>query len=124
MDSKMIEKKYNVSSDSGYVFSGEIINVKTKDFLKTLKLLFKDSYDKVLQKKSIRAGKGKLRGRKYKKNAGLLFVISSKEEMKRNLIDVVKVNELTIKDLSPNGVPARFACYTEDAIKEIGERFK
>jgi len=31
-----------------------------------------------LQKKSVRAGKGKLRGRKYKSNAGLLLVVGKR----------------------------------------------
>ena len=65
-----------------------------------------------------------MRGRKYKSNAGLLFVIGNEESMKRKGIEVVNVNNLTIKDLSPNGEPGRLVCYTEKAIKDIGERFK
>jgi large subunit ribosomal protein L4e len=124
LDPVSIEKKYKIKSNSGFIFSEEITKAKTKDFLETLKLLFKESYDCIIQKKSIRAGKGKLRGRKYKKNAGLLFVIGTDEKMKRNKIDVVRVSELKISDLSPNGEPGRFSCYTEKAVKEIGERFK
>jgi ribosomal protein L4 len=44
--------------------------------------------------------------------------------MKRKGIDIVNVKELNIKDLCPNGEPGRITCYTETAIKEIGERFK
>jgi large subunit ribosomal protein L4e len=119
-----IEKKFNIKSDSGFIFSDDILATKTKDFLETMKAVFGETYEKVLKKKQVRAGKGKTRGRKYKSNAGLLFVISSKEEMKRKGIDVVKVNELKISNLSPNGEPGRFVCYTENAIKEIQERFK
>ena len=74
--------------------------------------------------KKIRAGRGKTRGRKYKSNAGLLFVISSKQDFKQKGFDIVKVNELKISDLAPNGVPGRITCYTNEAINEIGERFK
>ncbi len=119
------EKKYNspVSSYSA-VFSSDILPTKTKDFLLTLKQIFGDYYEKLLKQRSIRAGKGKSRGRKYKKTVGLLFVVGSDEEMKRKGIDVVKVKELKLKHLAPNGVPGRFSCYTEKAIKEIGEEFK
>ena len=39
--------------------------------------------------------------------------------MKRKGIEIVKVPDLRIKDLSPNGEPGRIVCYTENAIKEI-----
>lgn len=124
IDKDLIEKKYNKKISSGFVFSEELLSLKTKDFLEVLKKLFGDSYEKILKRKKVRAGKGKLRGRKYKSNAGLLFVIGSDEEMKRKGITVVKADELRISDLSPNGVPGRITCYSEKAIKEIGERFK
>jgi large subunit ribosomal protein L4e len=123
-DSKFLEKKYNIKIPTCIVFSTDITELKTKELFNTLKIVFKEAFEKVLQKKKIRAGKGKLRGRKYKQNAGLLFVISSKEKMKQSGISVISVKDLTIKDLSPNGEPGRIACYTENAIKEIGERFK
>jgi large subunit ribosomal protein L4e len=96
---------------------------KYKEFFEILKKIFKENFEKIIQKKKIRAGKGKLRGRKYKKNTGLLFVMGSEEKMKRTGIDVVNVSELKIKDLAPNGVAGRFVCYTEKAIKEIEEKF-
>ena len=89
-----------------------------------MKKVFGDAFEKIFKKKKIRAGIGKMRGRKYKSNAGMLFVIGANEAMKRKGITVVKVPELKISDLSPNGEPGRFTCYTENAIKEIGERFK
>tara|TARA_Y100000310_G_scaffold270873_1_gene284911 strand:- start:450 stop:1199 length:750 start_codon:yes stop_codon:yes gene_type:complete len=107
-----------------YVFDAGILELKSKDFFAVLKNVFADDFVKVLKKKSVRAGKGKMRGRKYKSNAGLLFVIGSGEKMKRKGIDVVNVNDLVIRDLAPSGAAGRFACYTEDSIKEIGERFK
>ena len=54
----------------------------------------------------------------------MIFVIASDEKMNRKGIVVKKVQELKVKDLSPNGEPGRFAVYSEKAIKEIGERFK
>ena len=124
LDKKSLEKKYGREIKSGFVFADDVLLMKAKEFFVMLKNLFGENYEKVLKQKSVRAGKGKLRGRKYKMNAGLLFVISSQEKMKRKGIDVVKVDELKINDLSPNGEPGRIACYSEKAIKEIGERFQ
>jgi large subunit ribosomal protein L4e len=123
IDQKSIEKKYGKKIASGFVFEDKILTTKTSEFIKTLEKLFGESLNKVLKTKKVRAGIGKMRGRKYKSNAGLLFVIGSSENIKRKGIDVVKVNELKIMDLSPNGAPGRLTCYTQNAIKEIGERF-
>jgi len=124
VDSKFLEKKYGKKVVSGFVFDEKILSVKTKEFIAIVKGLFGDAFETVLKHKKVRAGIGKMRGRKYKSNAGLLFVISSDEKMNRKGIDVVKVDELLVGDLAPNGEPGRLTCYTEKAIKEIGERFK
>lgn len=124
VDAKSLEKKYGRETKSGFVFNDKILDIKTSEFIKTMKVLFGDSFGSVLKHKSIRAGIGKMRGRKYKSNAGLLFVIGNEEKMKRKGIDVINVGDLALKNLSPNGVPGRLVCYTENAIKEIKERFE
>ena len=117
------EKKYGKKIESGFIVEDKILEAKTKEFVATMKNILGEGYAKAFKKKSIRAGIGKMRGRKYKSNAGMIFVLGTEEKMKRKGIEVVNVNELTVKDLSPNGEPGRIACYTEKAIKEIGERF-
>ncbi len=124
IDNKLLLAKYGKEYSSGFIFNEEVLSLGTKEFLVLMKAVFDEAYSKILKNKSVRAGRGKTRGRKYKSNAGLLFVIASDEEMKRSGIDTVKVNELRIANLSPNGEPGRLTCYTEKAIKEIGERFK
>lgn len=122
LDSKYLEKKYGKKIESGFVFDDSILKIKTKEFISTMGKIFGDAA--YLKVKTVRAGFGKRRGRKYKSNAGLLFVIGSAEKMNRKGIEVVKVNEIKVKDLAPNGEPGRLACYTENAIKEIGVKFK
>jgi len=124
VDSKSLEKKYGKKIESGFVFTSDILNTKTKDFVAIMRNIFGDAFYTVLKHKSIRAGIGKMRGRKYKSNAGLLFVVGNNESMKRKGVEVIAVKDLTIKELSPNGEPGRLACYTEKAIKDIEERFK
>lgn len=124
MDKAALTKKYSKEIQSGIVFEGEVSSLKTKEFLSILEKLFGNSFSKVLKVKKVRAGIGKMRGRKYKQSAGLLFVLGKDEKMKRKGIEVVSVSDLKISDLAPNGEPGRLACYTENAIKEIGEMFK
>jgi large subunit ribosomal protein L4e len=106
------------------VFDKGVLDVKTKDFILVLKKVFGDGFDKVLKVKKVRAGRGKMRGRKYKSNAGLLFVIGSDESMARKGVDVVGVRDLRIKDLAPNGEVGRLVCYTKSAVEELGNRFQ
>ena len=73
----------------------------------------------VLKKKRVRAGKGKLRGRKYKSNAGLLFVKGKTEKIKLRGVDIISVGNVSISDLYPLG---RLTVYTEKALEELGGR--
>ncbi len=122
-DAESNNKKYGTKIEA-VIVEEKMLEVKTKDFILAMKEIFGDAFSKVLKHKSIRAGIGKMRGRKYKSNAGLLFVLGNEEKMKRKGIEIVRVEDLTIKNLSPNGEPGRLVCYSENAIKEIGERFK
>ena len=44
--------------------------------------------------------------------------------MKRKGINIIKIKDMKIKDITLNGEPGKIVCYTEKAIKEIGEKFK
>ena len=118
---KELVKKYStldkVEGNFPLVVSDEVVKLKTSEFLDSLKKILGDMYKVAIQVKSVRAGKGKMRGRKYKQNAGLLFVVSSKEDMKVNGIEVVKVNELSVSDLASGG--ARLTLFSENAVEEL-----
>jgi large subunit ribosomal protein L4e len=126
VDKKEIEKKYDLKTEfeTPLIVNDDVLKLKTKDFVLMLKEVLGEYFEKILKKKKVRAGKGKLRGRKYKSNAGLVFVLGAEEEMKRKGFDVVNVQDLLIKDLAPNAIPGRIVIYTENAIKEIGANFK
>lgn len=91
-------------------------NIKTKQLIEFLKKILGENYMVALQKKDVRNGKGKMRNRKYKSNAGLLLVKSKDEKILLNGVDVVNANELEIADLYPLG---RLTLYTEQALKEL-----
>ncbi len=122
-DSNELNKKYHslndkeVDSNLPLVVDDKIFKLKTKEFLESLRKILGDLYEIAIQKKSIRAGKGTRRGRKYKKNAGLLFVIGSKEDGKFKGIEIVNVQELSVSDLASNG--ARLTLFSEKAIEEL-----
>jgi large subunit ribosomal protein L4e len=76
------------------------------------------------EKKTIRAGKGKNRGRRYKKRKSLLLVVSDKCALlssARNLpgVDVVSVDSLNAELLAPGCDVARATLFTKAAVETI-----
>jgi len=126
---KIVEQRYErlrgkKVSGLPIVVESKIISLKTKDLIESLKkILGKDLFEVALKQRDVRAGKGKLRGRKYKKNAGLLLVTGNDEKLKTNVIDVKGAKALNVTDLA-NGGAGRLTIYTESAIKNLGERLK
>jgi large subunit ribosomal protein L4e len=85
-------------------------------FFDSLKNILGELYVVSTREKKIRAGKGKRRNRKYKKSAGVLFILGNKENINNKSIDSKKVNELLVSDLYPLG---RLTIFTENAIKDL-----
>jgi large subunit ribosomal protein L4e len=78
-------------------------------------------------KKKIRAGKGKKRGRKYRRRKGPLVVVPEGEVLlSRALgnipgVDCVTVHELSIELLAPGTYPGRLTLWIEDVINQLVE---
>ena len=99
-------------------------NVKVKDLLNSLKkILGEELYNVAIKERTQRAGKGKMRGRKYKSNAGALFVVGKEEKVKTSKVEVVNVNVLGVTELAKGGT-GRLTIYTENALKELKEKFE
>lgn len=84
--------------------------------------------DRVKNGKKIRSGRGKTRGRKYKKKTGPLIVVGEDQGIfrgARNLpgVDIVSVDNLNAEVLAPGGVFGRLTIWTESAIDKINKRF-
>ena len=94
---------------------------KTKDVVKTLRTLdFEKELGRV-KEKNIRAGKGKSRGRKYKKKKGPLIIVSKmckayKAASNIPGIDVVDVKNLNIESIAPGAEAGRLTLWTSGAI--------
>ncbi len=74
----------------------------------------------------IRAGKGKLRGRKYKKRKGPLLVVSKKCSLQaaaKSLpgVDVVLVHKLNAEHLAPGTDIGRLTIFTASALERLRE---
>ena len=121
-DKNQISKRYQtlekVDKDVPLIILG-LDKIKIKELLiKIKKLLGNNLYNIAIKKKSVRSGKGKLRGRKYKSNAGLLIVVGKDEELKTNAFEVVNTKNLGVTDLARGGL-GRLTLYTEQAIKDL-----
>lgn len=94
---------------------------KTKDAVTSLKKLgFSEELTRGIEKK-VRAGKGKTRGRKYKKKKSLLIVASNTEKLCKAFsnipgIDVVQVKSLNAELLAPGTKAGRLTLWTSIAI--------
>jgi len=94
----------------------ESLPEKTKSLTSIIKNIFGKHSNIAFKKKSVRAGKGKLRGRKYKSNAGALILIASDEKTKFKTHDIKSVSDVSISDLYPLG---RLTIYTKKAMEEL-----
>ena len=82
---------------------------------------------KAKERRKIRAGKGKKRGRKYKRKKSILFVVGKAEKIfkaARNLegVDVVESRNLNAELLAPGALAGRLTVWSEDALKGLEER--
>jgi len=101
---------------------------KTKDFVNLLEKLGLNEELERLEYKKIRAGRGKMRNRPYKRKVGPLVVVSSKEAKVAKAalnvpgVDVVTPENLNVELLAPGGEPGRLTLWSEEAIKELKDR--
>ncbi len=75
-------------------------------------------------RKKIRAGKGKTRGRKYKKTRGMLIISSQKCELQKAAksitgVEVIDVKTLNAESLAPGSIPGRMTIFTDSAIEML-----
>lgn len=95
---------------------------EVKEVLKTLGIW--QDVERAARRRKIRAGKGKMRGRKYRRAVGPLFVISQDQGIKaaaRNFpgVDVVRVENLNAELLAPGGMPGRLTVWTRSAVQKL-----
>jgi len=95
---------------------------EVKEILKSLGIW--QDVERAAGRRKIRAGKGKMRGRKYRRAVGPLLVIGQDFGIKaaaRNLpgVDVVGAENLSAELLAPGGVPGRLTVWTRSAVQKL-----
>jgi len=80
--------------------------------------------EKAIESKQIRAGKGKLRNRRYTLRRGPLVIYAKNDEVKRafrNLpgVELCCVNSLNLLELAPGGHMGRFCIWSQDAMEAL-----
>jgi large subunit ribosomal protein L4e len=98
---------------------------KTKEVIEVLEKI--GIYSDVLRSangKHVRAGKGKMRGRRYRTPKSLL-IVSTKETIEKssdNLsgVDIAKPQQLNIEHLAPGGIAGRLTIFTKSALTQLG----
>jgi len=102
--------------------------VKTKDVASFLEAVgVHEDVERADEGRTVRAGQGTLRGRKYTEPTSILFVTSSESgpsKAARNLagVDVATGREVNAEDLAPGAEPGRLTVWTESAVEEVADR--
>ncbi|MEM0325654.1 MAG: 50S ribosomal protein L4 [Desulfurococcaceae archaeon] len=134
--------RVNIVRERGHVFTVDKLPVVVEDAVETAYARTKDvkyylekigvwtdierSYDRI----RIRAGKGKMRGRRYTEPRSVLFILSSYltpfAKAVRNLpgVDIATPSNLSILHLAPGGVPGRLTVITLPALEKIAKKYE
>lgn len=127
---ELVKSRHNVSDlELPIVVKNDIENVKkTKELEKIIQSL--NLYSDIVRarKKKIRAGRGKMRGRKYRKKKSILFVMNEDKGIInacKNVpgVDVCLLKNLNAELLAPGTQPGRLTVWSENAIKNLGEMY-
>jgi large subunit ribosomal protein L4e len=101
---------------------------KTKDavnFLTAIKAI--DDINRVNDSKSIRAGRGKIRNRRYTARRGPMLVLPDSKGVQafRNIfgLDIANVNALNLLHLAPGGHLGRFVIWSKSAFEKLDKIF-
>lgn len=120
---KAIRSAISANAEAVKIVDDKFMNLKkTKEVQKTLdKIGFKTEIRKSKDRK-LRAGKGSMRGRKYKVRRGPLLVVAKQTEAVRAAknvagVDVADVRKLNAELLCPGIQPRRAILFTKEAVE-------
>ncbi len=125
---ELVAKRHAFDGKLPLIIEDKIQDVKkTKEVISIFKSLGLEKELKRIKERKIRAGKGKMRGRIYKKRTGPLIVITDDKgigKAVRNIpgVHVCWVNNLGVEQLAPGTMPGRLTIFTKSAIEKLGEK--
>ena len=122
-------------SGRGHTFEGAVPLIfedkfetlgRTQDVISALTSIgVYNDVERAKDSRKVRAGRGKLRGRRYKQRKSLLIVTSGPElRAARNLagVDVVTVDQLNVEHRAPGMQAGRLTVWTESAVTRLEGR--
>jgi len=119
------QRNHKIPENFPFIIEDKIESLeKTKDVINILKKLGFEKEMERSEKKKVRAGKGKTRGRKYKKKKGLLIVVSKQCKLISSAInipgtDIVEIKNINAELLAPGTHAGRLTLFTESAIEKL-----
>lgn len=119
------ERGHAVPDNYPFIISNDFESIsKTKELNVALNTLGLTAELERASGKTYRAGKARLRGRKYRKKKGPLMVVGNDCELLRAApnvagVDVVKINEINSELLAPGSTPGRLTLFTQSAIEKL-----
>lgn len=129
-DREVIEKRGHwVAEDADFPI---IVEDNIKEVIKTSEMIeiidnlgLGDDLERS-KRKSIRSGKGKMRGRKYRRRSGPLIVVTedcNAIKSGNNIpgVSVKKLEDLDVEDLAPGSIAGRATVWTESALEKLSE---
>ena len=126
MEKSYVNKRGHITpEDYPFAVDDKISTLKkTKNVKETLVTLGLGSELKRTAKKSIRAGRGKTRGRKYIKKIGPLIIVNKNCPLQKSAasipgVEVVLAENLNAEVLAPGTAPGRLTLFTTSAINKI-----
>ncbi len=129
VDKNIVEERgHKIPEAYPFILKSDFENLeKTKDVHDALtKLGFGDELQRTSEVK-IRAGKGKSRGRKYRKKKGILIVVSEDCKLLKSAnnilgVEAVPVNAINCNLLAPGSMAGRLTLWTENAVKSLEDK--
>jgi len=129
MDKELVGKKHKVPDTYPYIIAASLEDAsKTKDVKLALEQLGLSKELTRCEVKTIRPGRGTMRGRKYRKKVGPLIVVSKECKLSKagkNVpgVEVVEVGQLNAESLAPGTEPGRLVLFTDKSL-EVMEKEK
>lgn len=127
MKDAVSQRGHLIPSNYPFVLDDEFESMgKTKDVIGALKKLGLENELARVEGKKVRAGKGKSRGRKYKKKKGPLIVVSKNGKLSGALsnipgVEVAEVRSLNAELLAPGAKAGRLTLWTNSALNTLGK---
>ncbi len=125
---ELVKEKYVHVKEVPIIIDDSSAAGKTKELASLIESLGLAREIERCKKKKVRAGKGKMRGRKYRKKKGILFVLekgSKAFKSAKNIAgaDVVSVEDLMKKNntelFAPGTMPGRLTVFSKSSIEKM-----